>query len=360
MTKAESNKKKPLFFIILLVVSPILLILAAEIMIRIYMNLRFRIPGKSYGIYMADKELGAIHKPNSFNSKAVINNFGLANREDTPLQKPAGSTRIYCSGGSTTFCYNLAIDDTWPSLLQEKLRKLPGHQKDAVLNAGEICFSVSHEFILAKRLIPVLKPDIVILYGAGINEGQIDSALRTKKDKRILDQLLAQKKWGVSPVKLDQARFLKRNSMLIKLIEYYINPWLQNMAQQASRNKLKTESLGNKTTIHPWVIENFKITLREYIRFLKANGCQVILVNNSDNGSTQNWFINTYARPLRQYALEIAKEEGVRICDLGPLVENNAHRKELYTITGLHATKEGTELVSDALLATLKESWENK
>lgn len=77
------------------------LLVLGEIAGRLVMWAKHGIPGKSYGIYQPDLELGATHRPNSYNSNSSINNWGLRNPDDTPEAKPLGSTRIYCSGGST-------------------------------------------------------------------------------------------------------------------------------------------------------------------------------------------------------------------------------------------------------------------
>src|SRR5437016_4570358 len=109
-----SFKKRILFALITIVGLPLLLAACGELGGRLYLYHYYGKPGKSYGIYMADMELGATHCPNSYNTNAVINNWGLRNSENTSEDKPQGVTRIYCSGGSTTFCYNLNQEDTWP------------------------------------------------------------------------------------------------------------------------------------------------------------------------------------------------------------------------------------------------------
>jgi hypothetical protein len=97
---------------------------------------------------------------------------------------------------------------------------VPGHEHDEVLNAGQICFSIAHEYALAKRLIPQLKPDVVILF-TGFNE-LLAAQVIENQDHGNLDQLLAEQRWGVCAQHLDQARFWKRNSVLVRLWDYKV------------------------------------------------------------------------------------------------------------------------------------------
>ncbi len=300
-------------------------------------------PGKTYGIYMADAELGAVHRPHSYNSNSVMNNRGFRNIEDIPVRKGPGVSRIYCSGGSTTYCYNLRTEDAWPSLLQDGLRKIPGHEHDQVLNAGEICFSIAQEFVLAKRFIPLLHPDIVVLYGSGINE--IMTANSLMADGRNFDALLARQEWGVFSKNLDQARFLKRNSVLVRLYDYYLKKYLFESWAARYRNN------PSDVQIHPWITWNFEQTLGAYIDYAQRQGCRVILVRYGDNGD-DDWFLN-YVRQLRAKAVSIARQKGAVICDVASVVDAHPRRKELFTETGLHVTREGADLVAQALQKTI-------
>lgn len=315
---------------------------AAELLIRFCIYLRCGAPGKSYGIYMFDKQLGAVHRPNSYNLKCVINNWGFKNINNISEHKPKGALRIYCSGGSTTFCYNLSTEESWPNLLQDKLKQIPGHENDEVLNAGEICFGASQEFVLARRFVPKLKPDIVILYGAGINEQLAADAL--KNEGKDIDLLLKRNQWGVFSAKIDQARFLKRNSVLVKAFDHYIKNRLIKKFVKVCR-KPSTKS----AKIHPWVMANFEYTLREYINFLQDNDCKIILVRYADNG-IEDWYVTNYIRVFREQAVKIAQEEGIIVYDFVPIVEQHPYRKGLYIDTGVHLTQQGAVLLADELL----------
>jgi lysophospholipase L1-like esterase len=342
--KTLSLKRKILYSVVTVTVLLFLMIGAGEVAGQLYVRARYGVPGKSYGIYMADKELGATHRPNSYNSNSVINNWGFRNVEDIQEMKPHGAMRIYCSGGSTTFCYNLSTEEAWPVLLQKKLRQVKNHERDEVLNAGQICFAVGHEYALARRLIPRLKPDVVIIY-TGINEVLAEDIL-IHGDGANLDQLLAEQRWGVFPRELDQARFLKRHSVLVRMWDYRLKNWLEPVAVARYR-----QTVAPPASIHPWVIKNFEHTLRSYLTFLKEKGCRAVIVRWSDNG-VDNWHLEV-AREFRDRAVGIGREFSADIADMVSIVESDQKRERLFIASGVHVTKEGAEVVSDALMKML-------
>jgi hypothetical protein len=341
-TATLSWRKKLLFAAFTVLVPLVLVVAVGEIGGRIYIHFRYGVPGKSYGIYMADDELGATHRPNSYNTNSVINNFGLRSSEDIAEQKPDGVKRIYCSGGSTTFCYNLNTDQSWPSLLQQKLRGVKGHERDEVLNAGQITFSVAQEFVLAKRLIPRLKPDIVIIF-TGINE-LLAANIIAYQDGKNLDELLAQERWGVCPNNPDQARFLKRESVLVRLLDYKVKKWFESRATSSYR----TTEMPEKA-VHPWVNANFEHTLRDYLRYLHEQGCKTIVFRFGDNGK-EDWYLRQCIRVLRDRAVDIGREERAVVSDIVPIVDSHPRRHDLFLNTGVHVTREGAELYADFLL----------
>jgi len=147
---------------------PVIGILSIESIGRAIIHFRFGVPGKSYGLWQYDPELGAIHAANGYNLNSETNNFGFRNKEDVIEPKPANALRIIAYGGSATFCYNLPTDLAWPIRLQEILRK-QHNAFDQVLNGGAIMWSIGHELTRAKRDLPRLKPDVVIIY-SGVNE----------------------------------------------------------------------------------------------------------------------------------------------------------------------------------------------
>lgn len=349
-----SASRRRRLFVILAVCLPFLvvalLLAAGEVAGRVAMHAKYGVPGKSYGLYQADPELGATHAPHRYNSNTILNNWGFRNREDVPAEKVPGSTRIYCSGGSTTFCYNLATDHAWPSVLQNQLRTTPGHERDEVLNAGQICWSLCHEFTLAKRLIPRLKPDYVVLF-TGVNEG-MSAEQFARKDVGMLDQLLAEKRWGEVAKDLDQARFLKRHSTLARLWDYRVKAWFGTHATAEYRAEEPRERPDQHPSMHPYVMLNLEHMLRAYLKFIREQGATPIVLRFGDNG-VENWYLKYGIREWRERAVAVGREEGAIICDAASVFEKHPKRKECFIESGIHVTALGADVLAGELKKTL-------
>ena len=256
--------KKILFSLIIAVGFPVAGILAIEGAGYAIIHFMYGVPGKSYGLWTYDAEIGAIHASNGYNSNSETNNYGFRNKEDVLDPKPPGSIRVIAYGGSTTFCYNLETDQAWPLRLQEELRKYAG-PKSQVLNAGAITWSIGQEMARAKRDLPRLKPDVVILY-SGLNEET--NANHLKLEGISLEKAVAEGKYGIFTTNLDQSRWLKRNSLIVRFLEY------TNLFGPAPNYRPARDY-----PIGPEVRDNFNRTLREFIALIRQNS----IMNPTEN-----------------------------------------------------------------------------
>jgi hypothetical protein len=336
MTKAATTTtanlplwKKILFSLILLVGFPVAGLLAIEGAAYAVMHFKYGVPGKSYGLWTYDAELGAIHSVNGYNSNSQTNNYGFRNNEDVIEPKPPGSIRVIAYGGSTTFCFNLETDQAWPIRLQEELRKYAG-PKSQVLNAGAIVWSIGQEVARAKRDLPKLKPDVVIIY-SGLNEEA--NAGHLAEEGISLKDAVAQGKRGLFATNLDQSRWLKRNSLIVRYYEY-----LNLFAPPPNPTPVP------EYPIVPEVQENFNRTLREFIELIRKNNAKplyVIMGGLHEIG--QN-------RLLLRYSLEgaaVARDLGVPVIDSNDVVRNyKGNRADLFSSTGAHWSALGAELLA--------------
>lgn len=321
--------KKILFSSILLVGFPTVAILAIEGAGYTVMHLRYGVPGKTYGLWTYDAELGAIHSRNGYNTNSETNDHGFRNREDVFEPKPPGSIRIIAYGGSTTFCYNLDTDHAWPIRLQEELRKHAG-PKSQVLNAGAIVWSIGHEVARARRDLPKHKPDVVIIY-SGLNEEA--NASNLQQEGISLKDAVAQGKYGLFATNLDQSRWLKRNSMIVRYIEY-LNLFAPPQSSEPAQ----------EYPIVPEVRENFNRTLREFIELIRQHGAKplyVIMGGLNDIG--QNRSLLRYSRE----GAEVARGMGVPVIDSNAIVSDYSGDKlDLFSPTGAHWSALGAELLA--------------
>lgn len=357
---AQANKsadlplwKKILFSLILVVGFPVFVILAIELAGYTYIHFASGVPGKSYGLWTYDKELGAIHARHAYNSNSQTNDYGFRNKEDVLEPKPPGALRVIAYGGSTTFCYNLETDRAWPLRLQENLRRR-GNPKSQVLNGGAIMWSIGHELARAKRDLPALKPDIVIIY-SGINEDANELLLR--QEKVDMEQALKEGRYGLFSRNLDQSRWLKRNSMIVRYLEYTgiadrifgpahaVSDTGPAPITPAPTTPAPTTPAPVGTNLNPVVAENFDRTLRAFIELIRKNGATpiyVIVGGLPEVGRNQR--LMGYSRQ----GAEVARSMGVTVIDSNEVVAAyKGNRRDLFSDSGVHWSDLGAGLLAD-------------
>lgn len=123
-------------------------------------------------LYIGNVWLGQMLKPGTkvqvLGRSILINSLGYRGKEFT-LEKPAGTRRLVCLGGSTTFDVKVSDDaHAWPGQL-ERLITARGAKGVQVINAGTNGYALSRTLIdLALRTVD-LRPDWIICY-PGVND----------------------------------------------------------------------------------------------------------------------------------------------------------------------------------------------
>jgi lysophospholipase L1-like esterase len=334
--------KKALFGFILVFVIPTFLVLVVEGFARTVIRMNYGVAGKSYGLWQYDSELGAIHAPHSYNSNSETNDFGFRNKQDVIEPKPANALRVIAYGGSTTFCYNLSTDLAWPIQLQELLRT-SHNPSDQVLNGGAIMWSLGHELARAKRDLPTLRPDVVILY-SGVNEEFNAEMLR--HDGIDLRQALAQGKHGLITKHLDQARWLKRHSVIVRYWEYVAQSWLRRgVAASEEEMHVPAQASQDVAALDSLVSQNFNATLAEFIAWIRQNGGKPLYVVM---GGLPEVGMNKRLLQYSRHGVDVARRLSVPVVDSNDIVESRSgsERKALFSDSGVHWSERGAKLLA--------------
>ncbi len=103
---------------------------------------------------------GAVPSPGG---PVAINSLGMRGR-DAAREKPPGTFRILCLGGSTTFDAFNGAGVHWPGLLEDRLRAQFPNRQIEVLNAGVNGWSSAHSLAYLAFDGLALSPDAVIVY----------------------------------------------------------------------------------------------------------------------------------------------------------------------------------------------------
>lgn len=94
----------------------------------------------------------------------IHNDLGFRSSDD--FNDNEDILRIYCAGGSTTYCTDIEQNDqTWPQLLGSYLGECLGTSVE-VINGGVGGFNTFQSYIRLSAYIDHLRPDVVIVYHA--------------------------------------------------------------------------------------------------------------------------------------------------------------------------------------------------
>jgi hypothetical protein len=133
-----------------------------------------------------------------------INSRGFRTKEFSE-RRPAGTIRVICIGGSTTFA-GQTNDETYPAILEKQLQAAYPSRKIEVLNFG-ISGVVSNYWIKRANELFGYEPDIVVQY-EGVNDilGALPGYARAHPWKRYLYRsLLLQRLLPIRPEELTQS-----------------------------------------------------------------------------------------------------------------------------------------------------------
>jgi lysophospholipase L1-like esterase len=333
-------------YLLFLLVATAAILLGLEGAGRLYVHYKFGVPGKSYGLWQGDPVLGATHSINGYNTQTQTNNYGFRGAEDVIEPKPSNGIRVLALGGSTTFGYNLKDGETWPEHLQAKLRAVPGLEQSQVLNGGKIMFGAGHNLIELERWLPKLKPDYVVIY-EGINE--VTNAVMLQLEGRPLDGSLP---FGSFAMNYDQNRFMKRNSVIVRWLDYAALPGIGHAEQpKAAVNPVpapKGQMPAGAEVIHqPWVQQNFAAVLTKMITASRAHGAEPIVLHYPSVG----W---AGYQEIAGWAEQTARAQNVAVVDLEAHFNSFGERKPDYFIeTGVHVTAAGAEEFAKQIAAQL-------
>lgn len=316
----------------ILFAAPFVLLIGIEASARTVFWWKHGVPGHSYGTSQSDPEFGAMPRPNSYNSNGSLNNMAFRNTEDVFEPKPAGSLRVIAYGGSSTYCHHLLNDEAWPLQLQRDLRAQGGvHERDQVLNGGVIAWSMGHILARAKRDIPVLHPDVVLIY-SGVNE-EYNAAL-VGLEGPSMAELVARHEYG------HFAKGLAFNTPMRNFVSYKA---VLDVVARAATKWRKPPITPLRTTVDPAVMENYLHTAEELVRFLAANHARVIFIRE---------IYDPYAEPEEMPARHMfstagagkAAEWGATVIDPSPILQGyHAGGPAYFQDTKIHMTKLGAE-----------------
>ncbi|MBI3450759.1 MAG: SGNH/GDSL hydrolase family protein [Acidobacteria bacterium] len=140
----------------------------ARVWDRIRNGTPFFLPDPAASLYQPHPYLPLVLKPGSDyrdnDTAGHINALGLRGPERS-AEKPPGTYRVLCVGGSTTFGAGIVGDEnTWPARLEAKLAAARPDLRVEVWNAGVPGYTTAENVIYLSLRLVDFRPDLVVFY----------------------------------------------------------------------------------------------------------------------------------------------------------------------------------------------------
>ncbi len=369
---AETMKKRSFLMdlgknLLLVILSLMLALGLVEVALRIYNPLGFRIKGNKILLPINKNETIYYHSPKL--AKIVkIHRNSLGFKGEEPPPDFAARLTILCVGGSTTEGVGLSDDQTWPLVLETKLKK--HFRKLWLNNAGLSGHSTFGHLILMHDYVSKIKPKVVIFL-IGLNDLGIESL--NPFDRRMY--------MGVSFRSLDGflaglANHSEVFAALLNLKRYYFPKVMPQVGKEevnfrtaptlevSAKDKAATKQLYRKKYLGP-----YELRLRKLLEMAHNQGSVPILltqpvlygdqtdpatgvdlrklqVTREMNGELAWEMLELYNDITRK----VGKEKGVLVIDLA----EEMPKKSLYYFDLTHYTATGAEKVAEIISRELQ------
>jgi lysophospholipase L1-like esterase len=196
-----------------------------------------------------------------------INRLGLRG-PSASSRKAAGTRRVICLGGSTTFGYAVGDGEDWPAQLQKEL----GSGVE-VLNAGRPGSTTFRDFGYLRDRLLRLEPDVVVLY-EGFNDmwRGVRSHAGEQSDYGVVAEGLPA---GEEPLDLSAPRdWPPRASFLA----YYMGRWLEGRVERQAPDPAASLRVRGPFRFEPAVVTMYEHNLRAIIRLCHRQDVRILVL----------------------------------------------------------------------------------
>jgi lysophospholipase L1-like esterase len=294
------------------------------------------------------------------------NSLGFRGPETT-WEKPAGTYRILCLGGSSTYGIGPSTDETnWPTRLQEHLNAAALPKRVELINGGCQGYSTFEMAIqLAIRGVD-FHPDLVLCYET-INDVRCALYPSVRRDNTHW-----RANWPVAhKTKLDET--LERSITFLAWRRYCTSWWAdsQNLGSWVIVDFGKWTATTGDDYAQPTDAElGFQNTRRNLVSIIgaaHAHGAEVMLVTQGtrmsdfDRAAKSAQAQKDAFERVSKMLGEVANERSVPYCDARTVLEAEAARQaaekgrdSIFT-NEVHMTDEGCELLARTIAARIEE-----
>jgi tetratricopeptide (TPR) repeat protein len=219
------------------------------------------------------------------------------------IDRPPGSLRILCLGGSSMFGTPYEVAATIPAIVRKQLRHLYQNREIEVLNLGASAINTNVIRDMAPDLVE-LKPDLVFLY-AGHNEFYGPDGIGASWLEKTFPWII-------------RVKYTLRRLRTIQWVQEMLRThWLahhetdeQNLMRQVSEES----HVSSGSDDEQWIFRQFRINLADIIELYRSHGAAVIVSDVSSNLMFPP-FAGQNVEGLHQIDSLIGRNESARAAD---------------------------------------------
>lgn len=320
------------------------------------------------GVLLVDERLGWVNHPRTVfpNGKTRVNSLGLRGA-DIPADASPTELRVLGVGASRTFG-DLTEEDplVWSAQLQRELRR---KRIDArVLNGGVNGYSALQSARHAMDLVPVLRPDMVLLVIAPGSQVLLDSSSASEW-VRVGDEVAPRdvvEAWpaAAAPLAVSLHKLLLNSNLYAR--------YRARLAADEARSNALQRFIYTDRPRPPAAEERLERTWAELAELVATCAreeieLRAVLIpqrNQSDDRRWREWVLGSAKRGGPPF--DTAREEptialtarleslGLTVWDLTEVAERFGADEERFTVDGSHWTPAGHAVVAETLMERLQ------
>lgn len=278
-----------------------------------------------------------------------VNSLGYRGHE-IARDKPAGTYRILCLGGSTTFSFPFIKDPdrAWPGLIETELNRRYPDRRFEVINAG-LPYATSAELLAGYMFRHrYLEPDMVIFH-----EGGNDGAPAFYEDYNPEYTHFRAAGMRILTGRVERT-LLHSNIFRVFYMRYWRNVPTIYVAEPYDADDLdRAEALERVEQTYPL---GFERNLDLLVRTAKADGARVLLVGfvqAREENLARNWPWRKGLEPASALATRknLAVMEAIaRAHDVPYLSPADVHFKDEWFVDGVHLNQDGENAKAEWIL----------
>lgn len=196
------------------------------------------------------------------------------NDQQFPKKKPAGTYRVFCLGGSTTYGRPYDHRTSFPGWLQELLSAADDRHTWEVINAGGVSYA-SYRVATVMEELAGYEPDLFVVYSAH-NEFLEDRTYREVRDAPLLAR---------------RATALLARTRTTALIHswYHGDPVdndldiLSGEVDEAMNHTVGPTAYHRDDTLRNRILAHYRLNLQRMIRIADGSGAKLVLVGPAAN-----------------------------------------------------------------------------